>query len=381
MAKPNPERELERLRKAVTGRKRPEVIVLMGTSEFFRREAFDLALTGVDAGAELRQIDGTQDSDGHELDDLRGAALFGAGCWLAVRRGTKWLKTNATALEAVLPQRSSGCGLLVEIDKLDKRTKLAKTLTAAGDVFEFRDLYAEPYDRSRSPLEAELVGWVVQRAARADLRITPEAAFVLITSVGQEPAEIVAEIERLASAIDDADKKRTLDPRALQPHLSTSFESTPFEFAEAVLARDRRRALRSLQAMYARGVKSRDGTGMDRGGLFPFITAWLFQSLTKVYEGRRLLESGVPARDVPGRMGVRVFVDRFQSQLTANDAGWLRHALHELQGSQRALRRTGEDPERILERFLARCLGGRHAKSEKARGGPARSGHGRGGAA
>ncbi len=354
MAKPNPERELERLRKALGKSGPPQVVAITGTSDYFRGEALEAVVAAIDERAELRRIDGPDDTDGRELDDLRGAVLFGPGCWLVVRRAAPWLKSHGSRLEEALGSFAQGCGLVFETPKLDRRTKLAKSIAEVGEAFEFRDLYAEPYDRSRSPLEAELVSWVVTRARKSKLTLTPEAAFLIVSMVGQAPGEILAELERLAPLLQG----KTVDPGELRKHLSCSFESTPFEFAEAFLLRNRRRAMRSLDAMFARGVKSKDGSTMDRGGLFPFITTWLHQSLTSVFEGRRLMEAGVPARDVPGRVGVRVFVERYEAQLNRCSMRWVRRALHELHACQRDLRTTGEDPELLLGRLVARCLGG-----------------------
>lgn len=368
MARPNPERELERLTRSLKGGSWPPVLGVVGASEFFRREAFDAVLAAVDEGAELRRIDGTQDSDGRELDDLRGASLFGTGCWIAVRRAGPWLKAHGAALQDAVEKRAPGCGLLFEAEKLDRRTKLAKSLGELGEIYEFRDLYTEPYDRSRSPLDAEIVSWLQTRARKLDLQLTPEAAFTVVSVVGQDPSELCAELDRLVVVLP---KRKRLDPEALRAHLHTSFESTPFEFAEAVLARDRRRAQRSLRAMFARGVRSRDGSTMDSGGVFPFVTSWMHQALSTLYEGRRLLETGTPERDVPGRLGVRTFVDRFQAQLRQNDSNWARRALGALHHAQRELRRTGEDPELLLERFVAAALVGSKERDAR-RGGRGR---------
>ena len=64
------------------------------------------------------------------------------------------------------------------------------------------------------------------------------------------------------------------------------------------------------QARDGGGVRGRDGAAVDRGGVFPFVVAWLHQALAKAWEGRDLVERGVPLRDVPGRLGVRMFEDR-----------------------------------------------------------------------
>lgn len=350
MAAPNPQKELDRLQQTLA-RGRPAVIVLTGAAAFFRNEAFELAITGVPQDVDLRRIDGQEETDGRELHDLLGATLFGSGTVVAVRRGDAWLASHGAELVETLPRIKSGCGLVVEAQKLDGRTKLSKQLAAAGACFEFRELWAEPFDRSRSPLEAELVQWVVLRGRQLGARLTPEAAYLVVSSVGKEPHEIVAELRRLAPGLP---RDKAAGPDALRGKLTISFESTPFQFADAVLANDRRAAMRSLDAMFERGVKGRDGAAVDAGGVFPFTTSWLWTSLSNAHAGRALFESGVRLDEVPARVGVRTFVDRYRSQVEQNDEARLRRGLLLLLDAQRELRSSGEDPRAILERFLAR---------------------------
>ncbi len=350
MATPNPERERTRL-KQVLKQGLPRVVVILGSSTFFRTEAFDTVLEAVPENVDVRKLDGQTDTDGREIGDLRGGALFGGGNWLTIRRGDAWLKKHGKELETELSRIASGCGLVLELSKIDKRTKIGKIVREVGEVFEFRELYAEPYDRSRSPLDAEMVGWIVTRAKQKGMKMDAEAAFLLMSTVGREPAELVAEVDRLVSSLQI--KGKFFRSEDLKQHLTCSFESTPFEFADAVLAYDRRRALRSLQAMYARGVKGKEGSSVDAGGLFPFITSWLLQSLTNAHEGRRLVDAGTRLDDVAGRVGVRAFADRFRGQVELNPERRLRRGLELLLDCQRQLRTTGEEPELLLERFLA----------------------------
>ncbi len=86
MAVPNPERELERLKKVLRAGL-PACLVIRGASGFFRQQAFDLAFAAIPEDADLRSLDGETDTDGRELDDLRGGTLFGRGSVLALRRG------------------------------------------------------------------------------------------------------------------------------------------------------------------------------------------------------------------------------------------------------------------------------------------------------
>lgn len=354
MAVPNPEPELARLRASLQKGLSP-VLLVTGAAGHFRGEAMDAIVAALPQDADVRSISGDEDSDGRELLDLRGGSLFGRGCYVVVRRGEGWLKRHGAALVEHLAAIKPGYGLIVEAAKLDRRTKVGKALVERAAVFEFRPLYTEPYDKSRSPLEAEMVGWIVQRGRAQGVTLAPEAALLVMATAGTEPAEVLAELGRLRVAFGD--RKTPLSPDDLRGQLSGGFESNPFELAEAVLDFDRRRAERSLSAMFDRGVRGREGDTIDRGGLFPFITSWLWQSLAKAYEGRFLLDRGTPAKDVARRLGVRVFADRFERQVHGNPASRLERGLLLLHEAQRELRRTGEDPEWILRTFLQRYFG------------------------
>ena len=228
----------------------------------------------------------------------------------------------------------------------------------SGSFFEFRDLYDQPYDRSRSPLEGELCKWIVGRARSLGVPLQPEAAWLLVMQVGKMPGELLAELQRLRDQFG-ADAKRTpLSPTDLRGKLTTSFASTPFELADAVLAGDRRAAFRSVRAMFDRGVRGKDGKNMDTGGLLPFTTSWLFGQMATVLEGRHLLDEGVSVRDLPTMLGVRQFVERFVEQVQKQTMGRLRRGLLALHACQRLSRLSGEDPDALLERFLTQWFDG-----------------------
>src|SRR5690606_4352907 len=122
----------------------------------------------------------------------------------------------------------------------------------------------------------------------------------------------------------------------------------------ALLAFDRRRAMRSLEAMFDRGIRGRDGKGMEAGGMFPFVTSWLWNAFMSVHHGRCLLDDGVRADRVAAEAGVRTFVDRFRAQVELNPERRLRSGLLAVLAAQRELRSSGEEPRAILERFVAR---------------------------
>ncbi len=355
MAAPNPERELSRLEQELA-RGLPRCLVLLGPGAWFRARACDLVLAKVPAQSELRQVDGEQAGDGEELALLRGGGLFARQSCLLVRRAEAWLTAHKDTLAGTIARIVPTATLVLETTRLDRRTRLGKAIEQGGGVFEFRELYADPFDARQSPLETELVQWLVGRSRAAQVPLRPEAAFLLIATVGKEPGELVQELQRLKAQCGAV--TAPLRPEDLRGRLNTSFESNPFELAEAVLAGDRRRALRSLAAMFRRGVRDRDGGTMDKGGVFPFATSWMYQALTQAYEGRLLLDRGVPLGEIGNRVGVRMFQDRFLRQVQKNPAPRLARMLGLLARAQTELRTTGEEPELLLEAFVARALAG-----------------------
>ncbi|HEB52316.1 MAG TPA: hypothetical protein ENI87_03565 [bacterium] len=365
MAVPNPANELARVEKlAKSGL--PAVVLVTGVSDFFRGQAVTRLLRAVPADAELRHVDGseTRDADGDdgggggapELLDLRGGGLFARSAFVVVRRAANWWKKHCVAVAELAPKIAPGSGLIIEAAKADKRKKaaatLVKQLAADGALFEFRDLFDLPYDRSRSPLEGELCQWVVKCSRALGVPLQPDSAWLLISQVGKQPAELVSELERLRDRFA-GDVPAALAPQDLAGKLTVSFESTPFEFAEAVLGGDRRAAQRSLAAMFDRGVRQQDGRKMDAGGVLPFTTSWLFRQLGSVYEGRVLLDGGVSVRELPARAGVRQFADRFVAHVRNNDQRRLQRGITALHACQRKSRLMDADPKVLLERFLA----------------------------
>ena len=388
MAVPNPEDELQRLQR-VLAKGLPPLLVITGSNDFFRAEAMDQALAVVQKDAELRVIDaglerGGGGGDGDdadddnddepaadaaaglaacpELQDLRGGGLFARSATVAVRRGSGWWKKHAATVATLLPKFGKGCSLLLEASKLDKRKKVAQTLvkslTDGGVLFEFRELYDLPYDRSRSPIEGELCKWVTARSSKLGVPLQADAAWLLVMQVGKQPPELLAELVRLRDRLGADGKRKPLAPADLRGQLTTSFESTPFELADAVLGGDRRAAYRSVRAMFDRGVRGKDGKAMDPGGLLPFTTSWLFQQLATAFEGRQALDAGCSPRDLPARVGVRQFADRFVEQVQRHDQRRLRRGLLALHACQRLSRSTGEDADALLERFLGQWFDG-----------------------
>ncbi|MCY2956217.1 MAG: hypothetical protein NT107_04185 [Planctomycetota bacterium] len=382
MAAQHPDKELARVQN-ICRAGLPPLLVLAGQGTWFREQALAAVLAAIPKDAELLTLDGLDvevrglAAEGAEIDEadasfnedeadqeplsgckdlevLRGGGLFFRNAFVLVRRADRWLRRYTDALAKALPKFSKGSGLVLETQKVDKRKKFWKGLADSDALFEFRDLYDQPFDRSRGPLEGELVQWLVQKSRSFGVSLAPESALLMSEQVGKAPGELVAELHRLRDAVGQDPKRKPLQPQDLRGKLSVGFESTPFELADAVLARDRAGSFRSLRAIFDRSVRQRDGKAMDDGGKFPFATSWLFSSMAQLHEGRLLLDEGVRAEDVPARVGVRGFPDRYLTQLKKSGREQLERGLLSLLQCQRDKRLSGEDDDVLLEQFLLR---------------------------
>lgn len=379
MAVPRPDRELARLRQLLADGL-PPVLMLVGASDHFRAEAAAMVMAAVPADAQLRVVDavevrpasggGDDEEEGEPVDepatdappppellDLRGGGLFTRRNVVFVRRARHWWTNHAAAIAMAAKNIATGCSLVIEASKLDRRRRdaaaLVKTVGEAGALFEFRDLWEQPFDRSQGPLRGELVDWLVGSAQKLGVPLRPDAAWAVVQSVGKSPAELLAELGRLRDRIPAAERRQPLAAAALAGLLTCSFESTPFELADALLDDDRRGALRAVHALFDRAVRNKDGRAVDVAGVMPFTASWLHRALANVYQGRLLADQGVPERDLPGRCGVHGFTDRFVAHVRRHDVSRLRRGLLALHHCQRLSRLSAEDPRTLLERFLA----------------------------
>lgn len=128
---------------------------------------------------EGRELTGT-----HLLEHVSGASLFDEAKIVYVRRADEIPEPERVA-ERIAPSES--LVLIFDAEKLDKRSKLYKTLSTHGHIEEF----PKPDRRSLPKLVRELLD-------EHKVRLTPAAITYLLDAVEPEPARLAREIEKLA---------------------------------------------------------------------------------------------------------------------------------------------------------------------------------------
>lgn len=144
--------------------------------------------------------------------------------------------------------------LLSAIDP-DKRRSPYKTLGKLATVH----LHDKP-DFGFGATEADVVDWVAQRAAKAGLRLTDEAATVLAARVGAETRQLDNELEKLALAFPEtaagSATQAMLEVEQVRDLVPSTRAGGIFDLSNAVAKRDLRLCLSTLEQLFRQGEKS-----------------------------------------------------------------------------------------------------------------------------
>jgi DNA polymerase III delta subunit len=355
MAQPNPEDELKRL-ETVLAQGVPKVVQLLGKARWFRERALDAFLRRAGKDVEVLWFTGENDDGARLLRDLRTRSLFG-GCKVMVLRPLdKALKGIEEGVVETLPKIPAGHHLVLDLESLDQRTRMAKALVKAGATFQFRDLYDRPYRMGDDPTGAELVRWLLDRGRKRGILLTPKASLFLTQTIGTDPSELDAEIGRLL-ATGDGGTGAPLTPETLLERVHLGANSDQFRLAEQLLGGDLRGAVRTLEAFQREGLTAAAGRTADSGALFPIVGAWLRRTFRSALAARRSIDAGMEPAQAATQAGVMLFQDRFLSGLRRWSRRALETALIELSDAEQRSRNTGEEPVVLLERFVIKLLG------------------------
>lgn len=287
------------------------------------------------------------------LDDLRTASLFG-GDKLVVLRGAESLDgERREALLHTLERIPSKVTVLLLMEKLRKGSKLEKLLTKIGRIERFKAMYDRPgpWQRGAAEHDSELVRWVVDRAAERELRLAPPDAFVLVQRVGNHPARLDSELEKLSIAYDPG---ATVSRAAIDALAPDAQEFKAFDLSDAIVARDRKRALAMLDTMLRDGMVGSDSSRLVfPGAIAGMVIGALRSRFAMLLRARTRLEAGVPQKDVWTELKVAPFLrDTFAAQVRVRETDELRDCLRNLLRFDLEMKGGSPFPEATLTRMV-----------------------------
>ena len=143
------------------------------------------------------------------------------------------------------------------------------------------------------PTGAQLTDWVTRRARARQRRITPEAARMLVESLGDDLRMLASEIDKLGTYVGEGGEISADDVRALTP---VARQSKVFDLTDALARRDTSTALALLHELLANGESPL--------GIVA-LTAFQTRSLMQV---KLLSDRGMPAHQIASAAGIAPFV-------------------------------------------------------------------------
>jgi DNA polymerase-3 subunit delta len=161
--------------------------------------------------------------------------------------------------------------------------------------------------------EWQLPKWVVAQAAGLELTLDAEAARALVRTVGERQQRLARELEKLAL---EEGPGATLDADAIEQRAAGQAERRAWLLADALLARDRQRAL----ALYLR-LRSQGETVQG-------LTYWMARRLREAQAAVARIEAGESSASVKRslRMPPKA-ADRFLADAQRSDSWQLRAAI------------------------------------------------------
>jgi len=308
--------------------KHASVTLLWGEDEFLLRErAFELLgelkPTEVDA-AEWR---------GSELQDLATPSLFGEPRALLINDAKSLPKEALAELAAYVaaPDPDAPLVICAQVgDRAKVPVALDKMVKPVGQVLEVKI--------ARKDLEP----WLLQRAKREELDVTPPAIHALVETLGEEPGQLVAALRQLGSAFPG----ERITPQIVAKQFRGLGEQQVWDLCDHAFSKDLPGAIRSWRSI----EEGRNEALMVLGGI-----ASRLRDLMKV----RALPDRMPPAELARAAGLRFDwqARRYQQQARNYSMGQL-IALHErLVDADRAMK-SGANADVVMPTLVTAIASG-----------------------
>ena len=310
---------------------------------------------------DLLEVDGgSPDFELATLDSFLGApGLFGGERVLLFARAGKALKKNKRLAKTLADAAKTADGpvlMLIEAPGANM-TSVVKPLSAVDGVRveRFRKLYADPPPWRPHDLDAsEAAQFVLAEARQRKLRLGSGAAGALVQLTGGRPADLVQGLDHFSLlGMDQVDEEQV---REVAAH---SAEGSAFDFADALLDGDGRRAYRCLGQLRRRGLRAWDGKRIAPRDAFSMILSVASKQRLQTAAVRAGVDSGLEFAAACKAAGVAAGgppAQRMQTRLRSCDGAHLSNVLDALREADCHVKRDGwGDPVRALEYLALRC--------------------------
>ena len=191
------------------------------------------------------------------LDDLYSEALFDDFNLIILRDAQNIIARLHSPLVEYLSNTPAHSVLLIELDKLDQRTKFARLAKEKGVVVECTPLRQDiPSWQKGKRRDSELIEWLYSRVGHYHKNIKETAAYMLAELSGNNLSNLDLQIQKLTLFIKE---RREIGVADIEAMVQGSKRVNIFELLDAISARQQQTAMRLLYLLFRRGMISQDG--------------------------------------------------------------------------------------------------------------------------
>lgn len=342
----------------------PRVVAVVGTEDFLKRDAAQQLLSYTYGDAvpteDVTRLSGDRTTSTEDLatlfDELRTPSLFGGSRTVIVERAESYLRQDPDAWASFLDTSWGGGRLLLLIDELDGRTKVAKRLESVGWVLTAEKPFHRPppWKPDAPPWENGLNQWIVARARREGMMLDPPTAHLLQMRVGTNLSDLSQTLSRLATVTASGERVTRDD---VERHTPSGEDSSLFELVDTFFLGDAQRTLDLTREILVRGSHDPKGPRVTDPAaiLLQFVGACLrrIRQLRTVHKAMGERDDDASLMRLAGI--TRPFLPRIKEQARATPPEALEVVIRELRVADADLK-LGRGPHaaELLERVVVR---------------------------
>ena len=310
------------------------VYAVVGDEEQLKAEAIVAikvkALDGSDPAMCYTEYDGEEADCKDVFDELRTLPFLGKRRVVLVEKADRFVERAGEPIKTYLDSPAASGALILALKKLNRSTKLYKTLARWQSVVECKRLY-----------ENQVPAWVIQRARSRGKAMDAPAARMLAEHVGADLGTLANQIDKLITFVGEHPRITVDDVAQLT---ITDRTRTVFELTECIGHKDTRRALTIL------------GQFMRSGDDASYILTMLAWQMRRLWKAKHVMvqNSRARERDLVGEVhkavgGSRYFIKDIIRQAGAFSEDDMAYRYRLLLECDLQLKSTGNDPKTALE--------------------------------
>jgi DNA polymerase-3 subunit delta len=255
--------------------------LFLGPERLLKREAIERLVGTVDEAFRVFNVDTVSAAErefGEILDLARQVPMMSPRRLVVISHPESIKEGAQDALEEYLKSPSDQAVVVFDADALDQRRKTSTALSKACTVVRFDPLS-----------EAEAIRWVEARARARGVTFDKQAIGALVDLAGADLTRLAVEVDKLVAHAGG----RAVGLAAVQALVVRSREHEVWDLTDAIVARDRKRALRVLTRQ------------LDAGEEPLGLLAMLASTYRKMLIAKELMERHAPAAEVQAAVKLR----------------------------------------------------------------------------